>query len=110
MAIARRATLFVMPSVAEAFGVAYVEAMAGGVPALGCRGEDGPEEIARAGGGIVLVARDDQAELTAAIAALLDHPDRRRALADAARATVAAQFTWARCGTETVRAYEAALA
>ena len=30
------ATLFVMPSVDEAFGVAYVEAMAAGVPAVGC--------------------------------------------------------------------------
>ena len=46
------ASAFVLPSVDEAFGVAYVEAMAGGVPAIGCRGEGGPEEIAAAGGGI----------------------------------------------------------
>ena len=54
-AAARTGTLFVLPSVDEAFGVAYAEAMAGGVPAIGCRGEDGPEEIAAAGGGIALV-------------------------------------------------------
>ena len=40
-----------MPSVDEAFGVAYVEAMAGGVPAIGARGEPGPRGDRRAGGG-----------------------------------------------------------
>jgi teichuronic acid biosynthesis glycosyltransferase TuaC len=34
---ARSATLFVLPSVDEAFGVAYVEAMAAGVVTIGCR-------------------------------------------------------------------------
>ena len=43
---ARAATLFVMPSVDEAFGVAYVEAMAGWVPAVAALGEPGPAEIA----------------------------------------------------------------
>ena len=45
-----------MPSIEEAFGVAYIEAMAAGIPAVGCAGEPGPEEIAAAGGGIELVA------------------------------------------------------
>ncbi len=35
VATARRGALFVLPSVDEAFGVAYVEAMAAGVPAIG---------------------------------------------------------------------------
>ena len=46
-AVAQAATVFALPSVDEAFGVAYVEAMAAGVPAIGCLGEAGPEEIAR---------------------------------------------------------------
>ena len=79
-ACAREATLFVLPSFDEAFGVAYVEAMAGGVPAIGCRGEDGPEEIAAAGGGIALVPRGDVDSLAAEIDSLLSDPDRRAAL------------------------------
>jgi glycosyltransferase involved in cell wall biosynthesis len=109
-AAARGGTLFVLPSVDEAFGVAYVEAMAGGVPAIGCRGEAGPEEIAACGGGIRLVAPGDPESLAAEIRAILAEPRWRRELGDAARATVAAHFTWEACGRATVAAYEAALA
>ena len=106
VAAARAATLFVLPSVDEAFGVAYVEAMGAGVPAIGCRGEDGPEEIAAAGGGVELVPPRDPRALAHTIDALLSNPDRRAALANAARQTVERAFTWERCGRETARAYE----
>jgi glycosyltransferase involved in cell wall biosynthesis len=98
-----------MPSVEEAFGVAYVEAMAGGVPAIGCMGEDGPEEIAAAGEGIVLVPPGDVERLAQEIARLLDDRTFRRELGRAARETVEESFTWERCGRETVAAYEEAL-
>jgi teichuronic acid biosynthesis glycosyltransferase TuaC len=103
---ARAGTLFVLPSVAEAFGVAYVEAMAAGVPAIGSRGEDGPEEIAASGGGIELVAPGDPPALAGLIDTLLSDGDRLAALRRAARETVQREFTWTRCGRETVAAYE----
>jgi glycosyltransferase involved in cell wall biosynthesis len=106
---ARRCTLFVMPSTEEAFGVAYVEAMAGGIPAIGCRGEPGPEEIAAAGDGMVLVPPGDIERLTQRIDELLSDPQRLREAGQRARATVAAHFTWERCGRQTVAAYERAL-
>jgi teichuronic acid biosynthesis glycosyltransferase TuaC len=109
-ATARAATLFVLPSVDEAFGVAYVEAMAGGVPAIGCAGEDGPSEIAAAGGGMVLVRPRDPASLGAEIDALLRDGPRLEALSASARETVARSFTWERCGVETVQAYGAVIA
>ena len=106
---ARRGGVFVLPSVDEAFGVAYVEAMAGGVPAIGCRGEDGPEEIAAAGEGIRLVAPADPEELARELDALLQRDDWRHELGAAARATVEREFTWDACGRATVAAYEEAL-
>jgi glycosyltransferase involved in cell wall biosynthesis len=109
VSVARSATLFVLPSVAEAFGVSYIEAMAAGVPAIGCAGEDGPEEIAAAGGGIALVAAHDPAELAAALDRLLCDPGARAQLGAAARANVERNFTWEACGRATVDAYREAL-
>jgi len=103
---ARRCTLFVMPSTEEAFGVAYIEAMAGGLPAIGCRGEPGPEEIAAAGDGLVLVPPGDIERLTQRIDELLSDPHRLREVGQRARATVASHFTWERCGRQTLAAYE----
>jgi teichuronic acid biosynthesis glycosyltransferase TuaC len=101
--------LFVLPGVEEPFGVAFVEAMAAGLPAIGSRGEGGPEDIAAAGEGMVLVAPDDPGALAAEIKRLTSDPAELRRLGAAARETVAANFTWERCGVETVAAYQAAL-
>lgn len=105
-----RCHLFVMPSVDEPFGVAYVEAMAAGLPVIAARGQGGPEDIAAAGAGIVLVAPDDHRALAEAIAAQLRDPVRLAARGAAARETVARNFTWAGCGERTLAAYERALA
>jgi glycosyltransferase involved in cell wall biosynthesis len=110
VAAARDASLFVMPSVDEAFGVAYIEAMAAGVPAVGCAGEDGPEEIAAAGQGLELVPPRDPSALALRIDQLLGDPERLTELARHARATVEREFTWTHCGTSTVEAYDEALA
>ena len=109
LAQARRCTLFVMPSTEEAFGVAYVEAMAAGLPAIGCRGEPGPEEIAAAGDGFMLVPPGDIERLSQRIDELLSDPHRLREASQRARATVAASFTWERCGEQTLAAYQHAL-
>jgi glycosyltransferase involved in cell wall biosynthesis len=110
LARVREGTLFVMPSIDEAFGVAYIEAMAAGVPAIAAVGEPGPEEIARAGDGIRFVAPADIEALAGEIDALLTDDVERAQLARRARATVERCFTWEHCGRETVRAYEDALA
>jgi teichuronic acid biosynthesis glycosyltransferase TuaC len=105
----RDASIFVMPSTDEAFGVAYVEAMAAGLPAIGTRGEPGPEDIASLGHGMRLVPPGDPEALAQEIDTLLDG-DWGTRVGAAAQATVAAHFTWDACGTATVAAYEQALA
>jgi glycosyltransferase involved in cell wall biosynthesis len=94
-----------LPSEDEAFGVAYIEALARGVPAIGCAGESGPEEIAALGRGMLLVPPRDPQRLASAIADALADGDLR----EKARATAREHFTWERCGAETLKAYEAAL-
>jgi glycosyltransferase involved in cell wall biosynthesis len=101
-----RAHVMALPSEDEAFGVAYIEALAHGVPAIGCAGESGPEEIAELGEAMLLVPPRDPPALAGAIERALADPS----LPAKARATAAAHFTWERCGAETVAAYEAALA
>ena len=110
-AVARAAAcdLFVMPGVEEPFGVAFVEAMAAGLPAIGSRGEGGPEDIAAAGPGMILVEPDDPGGLAGVLDRLTADRSELARLGAAARETVAANFTWERCGVETAAAYRAAL-
>lgn len=109
LARTRRATLFAMPSSDEAFGVAYVEAMAGWLPAIAAEGEPGPREIVAQGGGLTLVPHNDPAALAGAIDELLADEQRLRAAGAAARATAERAFSWTACGAATLAAYEEAL-
>jgi glycosyltransferase involved in cell wall biosynthesis len=100
------AHVMAMPSEDEAFGVAYVEALACGVPAIGLASEGGPAEIASLGPGMLLVPPRDPAALAEAIQTALADPE----LPAQARRTAAEQFSWQRCGRDTVAAYRDALA
>src|SRR5204862_2440049 len=91
-ALRQLATAHVMalPSEDEAFGVAYVEALACGVPAIGLVTEGGPAEIAACGPGMLLVPPRDPAALAAAI----PRPPEAPSLAPDARRTAPAHLTW----------------
>jgi teichuronic acid biosynthesis glycosyltransferase TuaC len=100
------AHVMALPSEDEAFGVAYVEALACGVPAIGLATEGGPVEIASLGPGMLLVPPRDPAALADAIRRALEDPE----LPAQARQTAATHFSWDSCGRDTVAAYREALA
>ena len=103
------ATLAVMPSVDEAYGVAYVEAMARGVPTIAALGEPGPLDLADLGSGIQLAAPGDVEHLARVIDRLLANPGERSRLAKLGRKVMLERCSWEVVGRQTVRAYERVL-
>jgi glycosyltransferase involved in cell wall biosynthesis len=104
-----RCHVMALPSLNEAFGVAYIEALACGLPAIGTRGEGGPEEIATFGDGMLLVPPRDPDALAECVAGLIGDTQKLKTLSEAARRTASEEFSWERCGRATVRAYERAI-
>jgi glycosyltransferase involved in cell wall biosynthesis len=80
------ADLFALSSRWEGFGHVIVEAMAAGAPVIAFDCPHGPRDIIRSGENGILVPDGDEAALTAAMSALLNNPDRGRALATQAKA------------------------
>jgi len=87
--------VFAMPSVAESFGIAYLEAWMCGKPVIGsriastaCVIEDGVDGL--------LVTPGHPEELAASIRCLLANDERRRGMGQRGRAKTFADFTWDR--------------
>ncbi len=80
-----RATVFVLPTLREPFGIAFLDAMICRVPCVGTRIGAVPEILGEAG---VCVPPADARALAQAVAALLDDPSRRAALGEAGRRRV----------------------
>jgi len=97
-----RATLAVIPSLYEGFGLPAGEAMACGVPVISTSGGALPEVVGDAG---LVVPPADFMALAAAIKKLLDHPDKARALGEAGLKRVHQFFTWEKAAQATVEAY-----
>lgn len=100
------ATMFVLPTLAEPFGIAFLDAMACGVPCIGTNVEAVPEivEADRTG---LLVPPGDPAALAESIRSLLDDPARAHSMGLRGRVRVDRQFLWKHVGErldETLRA------
>lgn len=89
------ATIFVLPTLREAFGLSLLEAMSFGLPVVASRVEAIPEIVADGETGLLVPPRDAGA-LGAALAELLDDPARARQMGAAGRQRALARFGWRR--------------
>lgn len=91
------AEAFVFASSCESFGQILTEAMSAGLPIACSRRSAMPELLGQAG---VYFDPEDAADIEATLATLLDDPDRRAVLANAAFRESKA-YSWIRCATDT---------
>lgn len=92
-----QATVFALPTLAEPFGIAFLDAMACALPCVGTRVGAVPEIIEEGRTGLI-VPPADPAALAAALDRLLDRPEEARAMGARGRERVRERFTWARVG------------
>jgi glycosyltransferase involved in cell wall biosynthesis len=84
--------LFLMPSLAEAFGMMAIEAMASGTPVIVFGGTALENIVRETGGGIVVPSGDSDA-LARSIDTLMADPQERTGLSESGRAYVVANYT-----------------
>ena len=90
------ATIFVLPTLREPFGIAFLDAMVCKVPCVGTQVGAVPEILGEAG---LCVPPADAEALAAAISALLDDPARRAAMGEAGRRRVLQRgYLWPEVG------------
>ncbi len=97
-----RASVAVVSSLYEGFGLPAGEAMACGVPVISTTGGALPEVVGDAG---LLVPPGNHRALAAAISELLENPSRAADLGRAGYKRVQKRFTWQRAAEKTVAAY-----
>ena len=91
----READLFTLACSDEAFGTAFGEAMASGLPIVGTAVGALPELVRDGRNGLLVPSGDVQA-LAGAIRSLADHPGRRAQMARRNRADVEQHLSWER--------------
>jgi glycosyltransferase involved in cell wall biosynthesis len=104
----RRASVFVMPSYYEVFGISVIEAMAFGLPVVATTAGGLPEVVEDGVTGILVPPGDSRA-LADAIMRLLHDPSLRRRMGEAGRERVLAEFTVDRVAERTIEVYTGVL-
>jgi glycosyltransferase involved in cell wall biosynthesis len=110
VALMGSAELACVPSLYEGFSLPTAELMATATPLVVSRAGAIPEVVGPDGLCADLVAPGDVAELVAAVAALLDDPERRARYGAAGRRRVQELFSWRAVAAATAAAYAEAIA
>jgi glycosyltransferase involved in cell wall biosynthesis len=103
-ALYQRASLVVVPSRFEGFGLPAVEAMACGTPVVACAAGALPEVMDTTGGG-VLVPPENPESLADAITSFMARPEMRSHMGKLGRARVDEVYAWPRVADATATAY-----
>jgi len=85
--------IMALPSTEEAFGIAYIEAMACGSVVIGCEGE-GPSDFVTDGETGYLVPPNDPAAIADILQQLSEDKNKREQVSEAAREYVLEHLTW----------------
>ncbi len=101
-----KASLAVVPSMYEGFGLPAGEAMACGVPVISTTGGALPEVVGDAG---LLVPPADSKALAKAISELFEYPERAKEIGRAGYKRVNELFTWKKAAERTVEVYREAI-
>lgn len=103
LAVLRDASLFVLPSYSENFGLAVIEAMAAGLPVIISDQVNIWREVHAGGAGRVIPC--DATALADQILELLANPDAATHMGQKGRSLVQERFQWPRIGRSLVEAY-----
>jgi len=102
----RMASIVVIPSIYEGFGLPAAEAMSCGVPVVSTTAGALPEVVGDAG---ILVPPADVKALMEAISALVINPDKRKHLSQIGRKRILQKFNWRNTAKRTVDVYTEAI-
>jgi glycosyltransferase involved in cell wall biosynthesis len=102
----RLASVVVIPSIYEGFGLPAAEAMACGVPVVSTTAGALPEVVGDAG---ILVPSADTKALAEAISALVVSPNKRKHLSEMGRKRIVQMFNWRNTAQRTVDVYAEAI-
>lgn len=102
----RQATITVVPSIYEGFGLPAAEAMACGCPVISSTAGALPEVVGEVG---IMIPPADIESLANAIATLIENPDKRKILSQSGRKRILEKFNWTETAKQTLNVYNEAI-